>query len=44
MLNGDSPVIGVNGSHGAKNPAYNHALDDYYRDIRYRREHFEGID
>jgi sugar phosphate isomerase/epimerase len=41
---GVSPVICLNGSHGAKNQAYNHTLDDYYRDILYLREQFEGVE
>ena len=44
IRDGVSPVICVNGSHGAKNPAYNHTLADYYRDILYLRREFEGIE
>lgn len=39
-----SPVICINPSHGAKNPAYNHTLADYQRDILYLRREFEGIE
>lgn len=41
---GVSSVICVNGSHGARNPAYSHTLEDYHRDILYLREQFEGIE
>jgi sugar phosphate isomerase/epimerase len=44
IRDGVSPVICLNGSHGAKNPAYNHTLDDYYRDILYLRQQFDGIE
>jgi hypothetical protein len=39
-----SPVICLNGSHGVKTPAYSHTFDDYYQDILYLRQQFEGIE
>jgi sugar phosphate isomerase/epimerase len=44
LRDGVSPVICINPSHGSKNPAYNHTLADYQRDILYLRREFEGIE
>lgn len=39
-----SPVICLNPAHGAKSPAYNHSLDNYYQDILYLRKHIKEIE
>ena len=44
IADGVSPVICLNGSHGAQNADYSHRPDDYYRDIRFLRQHFKGIE
>ncbi len=44
LRDGVSPVICINPSHGARNPAYNHRIEDYEQDIRYLRQQFEGIE